>query len=258
VTPPTPDEPTLELRRLLPEPGRIRVGELLQSLNLIARAHTDRPYTIANFVSSADGRAAFQGRSGGLSDPADRQLFHGLREQVDAILVGTGTLRVERYGRLVRDPARRHRRAAAGLSPEPLACIITRSGNLPTDIPLFADAGARIVVFTPHELDTSHMGADVDVVHLDEGELTLTTMVRRLRADYDVRALLCEGGPTLFGALLQEHLVDELFLSLEPKLVGGGSAPAISNGPELTDLRGLSLVSVHELHGSLFLRYGVG
>jgi riboflavin-specific deaminase-like protein len=233
------------------------VGELVESLDLVARAHTDRPYTIANFVTSADGRATFQGRSGGLSDPADRQLFHGLRERVDAILVGTGTLRVERYGRLVPDPARRQRRAASGLNPEPLACIVSRSGELPDDIPLFADPGARAVVFTSRPLHASHLAAHVKVVHVDEGELTMTTVLRRLRAAYDVRALLCEGGPTLMGALLHENLVDELFVSHEAKLVGGGTAPTIASGPALSDLRPLALLSVHERDGALFLRYGL-
>ena len=114
-----------ELRQLLPVARRVHAGELLSSLNLAGRAHTDRPYTIVNFVESADGRAAFHGRSRELSDPGDREMFHGLREHVDAILVGTGTLRAERYGRLVRDPDA----PAAGArprvcSPEPLACIV--------------------------------------------------------------------------------------------------------------------------------------
>jgi riboflavin-specific deaminase-like protein len=197
------------------------------------------------------------GRSGGLSDPADRQIFHGLRERIDAVLVGTGTLRVERYGPIVPDPARRARRAASGLNPVPLACIITRSGNVPTDIPLFAEPGSRVVVFTARPLDTSGVRAEVDVVHLDEGELTLTTMLRRLRSAYDVRALLCEGGPTLFGALLHENLVDELFLSLAAKVVGGGSAPTISSGSALTDVLTPSLLWALERQGSLFLRYGL-
>ena len=59
------------------------------------------------------------------------------------------------------------------------------------------------------------------------------TAFRRLRADHGVRSLLCEGGPTVFGALLTEGLVDELFLTLAPKLVGGGDEPAITAGPEL-------------------------
>jgi riboflavin-specific deaminase-like protein len=230
---------------------------LLEELNPAARAPVDRPYTLVNFVASADGHAAFRGRSRWLSDDADREMFHGLREHVDAVLVGTGTLRTERYGRIVRDPERRHRRAAAGLNPEPLAAIISRSGDVPLDIPLFTDPGSRVVVFTSAGLDTSDLAAQVDVVHLDPGELTLTTMMRRLRSSYDVRSLLCEGGPTLFGALLQEELVDELFVSIAPKLTGGGTAPAISAGPELAELRTLSIVWALEHEGTLYLRYAL-
>jgi riboflavin-specific deaminase-like protein len=254
--PPTPD-PAPPLRELLPEDRLITVRELLDELNLAAKAPPDRPYTIVNFVASADGHAAFRGRSRWLSDGADRELFHGLREHVDAILIGTGTLRSERYGRLVRDPDRRRRRTAAGLAPDPLACIFSRSGDIPLDIPLFADPASRVLVFTPAGLDTSGLGAEVQVVRLDPGELTLTTMMRRLRSTYDVHSLLCEGGPTLFAALLQEDLVHELFLSLAPKLTGGGTAPAISNGPELADLRRLELIWALERESALYLRYAL-
>jgi riboflavin-specific deaminase-like protein len=257
VTPPALPGQGPELRQLLPVAREVQAGELLSSLNLAGRAHVDRPYTVANFVESADGRAAFHGLSRELSDPGDREMFHGLRERVDAILVGTGTLRAERYGRLVRDPARRRRRAASGLQPEPLACIFSRGGDIPTDIPLFDEPAARVVVFTPAELDTASLTADVDVVRLDPGQLTLTTMMRRLRSAYDVRSLLCEGGPTIFGALLQEDLVDELFLSLAPKLTGGGRAPGITSGPALTELRKLSLVWAIEADSSLYLRYAL-
>ncbi|HZE06317.1 MAG TPA: dihydrofolate reductase family protein [Solirubrobacteraceae bacterium] len=245
------------LRRLYPDAGVVRVRELLNDLDPGARAHPDRPYTVVNFVASADGHAAFRGRSRWLSDEADRELFHGLRERVDAVMAGTGTLREERYGRMVRDPERRRRRAKYGLTPDPLAVVISRSGEVPTDIPLFSDPGSRVVVFTPTALETSGLGADVEVVGLDPGELTLTTMMRRLRSAYDVRSLLCEGGPTLFGALLQENLVDELFLSLAPKLTGGGTAPAITAGPELAELRTLSLLWALELDGALYLRYAL-
>jgi 5-amino-6-(5-phosphoribosylamino)uracil reductase len=233
----------------------VAIGDSLGSLKLAALARDQRPYTIVNFVVSADGRATFQGRSGLLGDEADSAVFHGLREQVDGVLAGTGTLRTERYGRLVRDPARRERRERSGLSPEPLACVFTRSGDVPTEIPLFDEPQARIVVFTPGDLDPSAYGAQVEVIRLDPGELTLTTMMRRLRSDYEVRSLLCEGGPTVFGALLQERLVDELFLTVAPKLTGGGPGPTASSGPELAELQQLALIWGLERNGSLFLRY---
>jgi riboflavin-specific deaminase-like protein len=247
----------MDFRRLLPESGRVELEELLPSLDLPARASGERPYTVANFVSSADGRAAVSGRSSGLGDDGDRAMFHGLREQVDGVLVGTGTLRAETYGRILGKSERRERRVQRGLSPEPIACIISRSGDVPINIPLFKEPEARVVIFTSRELDTSDSKANVEVVRLDIGELSQTTVLRRLRADYGVRSLLCEGGPTLFGALLHEGVVDELFLTLAPKLVGGGTSPTITSGPELADPRVLSLEWLLERNGSLYLRYRV-
>lgn len=248
----------VELRRLLPECRLTTVGELVSSLDLIGRPTPERPYIVVNFIATADGRSAFQGRSGGLSDTGDRAMFHGLRERVDAVFAGTGTLQSERYRRLVLDPERRSRRAAAGLRPEPLAVVVSRSGMIPSDIPLFADAEARIVVFTAAAFDPSVFAAEVEVLRIDRGQLTLTTIMRHLRTDYDVRALLCEGGPTIFSALLQEELVDELFLTLAPRLAGGGTGPLVTSGPELAELKGLQLVWACEASGTLFLRYAVG
>jgi riboflavin-specific deaminase-like protein len=257
VTSPERPGPGVKLRELLPKAKTLTVGEVVTSLNLVGRAGPNRPYTVVNFVVSTDGRVAFQGRSGALGGAADRAMFLGLRERVDAVLAGTGTMRTERYGRLVRDPEGRRRRAGSGLRPEPLACVISRTGNIPVHIPLFAEPEARVVVFTPTPPDLSQTRAQVDVVRLDPGQLTLTTMMRRLRSDYDVRALLCEGGPLVFGSLLQEGLVDELFLTLSPKLAGGGGGPTVTSGPELPELAPLELLWVHEEGGSLFLRYAV-
>jgi 5-amino-6-(5-phosphoribosylamino)uracil reductase len=187
-------------------------------------------------------------------------MFHGLRESVDAILAGTNTMRDESYGRLVRDPERRGRRAAAGLSPDPLAVVVSRSGAVPTEIPLFQDPDSRIVVFGPNGpdgLELPEVPAQVELIRLDPGRLTLTTALRRLRAEHDIRSLLCEGGATMFGALLHEDLTDELFLTLAPKLAGGGEGPGLTSGPALPELRELRLVWALEREQTLFLRYAV-
>ena len=247
----------MDFRQLLPEPATVDVAELLASLALGAGAPEHRPYIVANFVSSADGRATLGGRSGPLGDDGDRAVFHGLREQVDAVLAGTTTLAAERYGRILGKEERRARRVARGVSPEPLACIVTRSGHVPTDIPLFDEPEARVVVFASSELDLGSVAAQVDSVALEPGEMTLATVMRRLRRDYGVRSLLCEGGPTLFGSLLSEGLVDELFLTLAPKLAGGGSGPTISSGTELSEPNELRLVWALGRNGSLYLRYAL-
>jgi riboflavin-specific deaminase-like protein len=247
----------MDFRQLLPEPATVDVEQLLATLDAGDRAGDELPHTLVNFVASVDGRATLAEKSGGLGDDGDRAMFHGLREQVDAVLAGTGTLRTERYGRILGKPERRQRRIELGLTPEPLAVVISRSGDVPTDIPLFGEPEAKIVVFTPTELDTSPCAAQIDVVQLDPGELTQTTALRRLRADYGVRSLLCEGGPTLFGALLQEDVADELFLTIAPKLAGGGRGPTITTGPELAQARTLKVLWLLERNGSLYVRYSL-
>jgi 5-amino-6-(5-phosphoribosylamino)uracil reductase len=248
----------VEFRQLLPEPATFALDEQLEQLDLGAGA-TDRPHTIVNFIASADGRATFAGRSGDLGDEGDRAMFHGLREHVDAILAGTRTMSIENYGRMLGKEERRERRLKRGLPPEPLACVISRTGEIPTEIRLFAEPEARVVVFTPDtaEPDLSGCAAQVELVSLDPAETTVTTALRRLRSDFGVRSLLCEGGPTLFGAMLHEQVADELFLTLSPKLAGGGTGSAITAGPELPDLAPLELVWALERAGSLFLRYAL-
>jgi len=246
----------VQFRRLYPEPATVDVPALLSGLGLAERATDERPYVIANFVASVDGRATVGGRSGPLGDDGDHEVFHGLREQVDAVLAGTGTLRAEHYGRLVRNPERVERRVARGLAPTPLLCIISRSGMLPDDIPLLADPESSVIVYTgtPVEITAE---ADVEVVQVDPAELTPPTVLRRLRADRAIRSVLCEGGPTLFDALLHANVVDELFLTVAPKLSGGGTAPGITVGSELAEPAGVVPEWVLERAGSLFLRYRV-
>jgi riboflavin-specific deaminase-like protein len=248
----------LEFRQLFPEPARLQVQDALDALALVKPRSGERPYVLVNFIASADGRSAFQGRSGGLGDDGDRAMFHGLRERVDAVLVGTRTATVEGYGRILGRPERRKRRVAAGRAPEPLACLVSRSGQLPVDGPLFAEPEARIVLFCSEKPDLDGARAQIEVIELDQGQLTLTTALRRMRSDYGVEMLLCEGGPTMFGSLLDEDLVDELFLTVAPKLTGGGTAPTITSGSELTELRELELAWVLERADSLYLRYRVG
>ena len=217
------------------------------------RAPADRPYVIANFVSSADGRATFQGVSGQLGDAGDLDVFRALRREVDAVLVGTGTLRAERYGRILKVPASRERRRRRGLAPEPLAVTVTRSGAVPLDIPLFAEPEAEVVIVSTTEIDVSAAAAAVEVIVADPP--LPGAALRHLRAEHGVRLLLCEGGPSLLAGLVRERLLDELFLTLAPQLTGGGTGPALTAGPELPQLQTMDLAGALQRAGSLYLRY---
>jgi riboflavin biosynthesis pyrimidine reductase len=247
--------PVMRFAQLLPPDGDVEIDQLIAGLRFAERAPADRPYVVANFVASVDGRATYHGLTGQLGDDGDLEVFRTLRREVDAVLVGTGTLRAEQYGRILKLPESRERRRRRGLAPEPLACLLTRTGDVPLEIPLFAEPEARVIVFSGADVDTSAARAQVEVVRLDGPALSFAAALSHLRAHHGVRALLTEGGPTVLAALVREHVLDELFLTLAPELTGGGVGPALTSGPELAELQPLVLEGVLERAGSLFLRY---
>ncbi len=224
-------------------------------LDLGERAGADRPYVVCNFVSSADGKATAGGSTAKLGGEGDRAAFHLLRTQVDAVLAGTGTLRVERYGRLIRQERLIEIRRAEGRDAQPLAVVISRSGHIPFDIPLFSDSAARVALYTPSTTALPSCAAQITVHEIPAAGTALADMLRSLRHEHDVRSLLCEGGPVLFNAMLAENRVDELFLTLAPTLVGGDEL-SITAGGSLDRPLPLRLVWALEHDSHLFLRYG--
>ncbi|MBV8542443.1 MAG: dihydrofolate reductase family protein [Pseudonocardiales bacterium] len=252
------DEPLVMLRRLLPEPGGVTAVEALDGLALADLAPGHRPYLVLNMVATADGAAAVAHRTAPISSPADRQLFHELRAHVDAVMVGAGTVRTERYGRLVRDPQRRERRVARGLAPEPLAVIVSRRLMLTPDLPLLADPHSRVVVLTAGDAKLAECAADVSYLRSAPGEeVDLSAMLARLRTEHGVRSVLCEGGPNLNTSLLPAGLVDELFLSITPALAGSAGSRSIVDRAPLAEPVGLELVGLLESGSQLFARYAL-
>jgi len=262
----------VSLKSLAPPRPSTGVGELVEHLDLLelaAAAPRERPYVALNMVSTADGRATLSGRSGAIGGEADRQIFHGLRTVVDAVMAGAGTVRAEGYRRLVRDPAARALRRERGLEEEPLACVV--SGRLALDerIPLLADAGARVAIVTASQASLpAACRAQIEYVRCvlaagtaGDGRLDLAAALGELHERFGVRTLLCEGGPHLNANLLAAGLVDELFLSLAPTLAGGdtggGGSLRIVSGLDLDPPVAMELVSVHEHESHLFLRYRV-
>ena len=242
------------MRRLHPDPGPVDPVALISGLALGDRAPAGRPYTIVNFVASVDGRATVGGGSTGLGGAGDRHIFRALRACADAVLAGTGTLRAEHYGRLVREPGFVALRARLGLPPQPLAVTITRRGSLP-EIPLLHDPESTLLVYSGAELDPPGRSADVEIIRRDPDELGTAAVLADLRTR-GVRLLLCEGGPTLFGDLVSRRVADELFLTVAPTLAGGDGG-AITRGLELEQMRDLRLEWALQEGSSLFLRYAL-
>lgn len=247
----------MKLRRLHPDPAELTPEEATTGLALGDLAPSDRPYLVLNMVSTLDGRIAIGGRSGPIGDDADRELFHGLRTQADAIMVGAGTIRTERYGRMVRKPERREKRVAEGLAADPLAIVVSARLALPEDLPLLQDEHSTVAVLTASADELPPTPARVEYLRGPAGaELELGPLLRRLRSEYGVRSILCEGGPGLNESLVREGLVDELFLSLAPKLAGGPPLTVLSGDP-LDEVLELELVWLLEHEGHLFGRYRV-
>jgi riboflavin biosynthesis pyrimidine reductase len=161
----------------------------------------------------------------------------------------------------VRDPDRRQKRVERGLEPVPVAVTASRSMELPVQAPLFQDPGSRIIVLTGSERKAPDAPAHVTVECLPAAgtsELDLVAGMESLRGSHGIRTLLLEGGPTLLGAMLEASLVDELFLSLAPLVVGGAAEVGIVESASRPRPLELELLGVLEDEGFLFLRYAIG
>jgi riboflavin biosynthesis pyrimidine reductase len=233
--------------KLLPEDAYTRLG-------LSERAAGGRPYVVCNFVSSADGKATASGRTAPLAGAGDKVAFHLLRTQVDAVLAGTGTLEIERYGAPIRDERLERMRVDEGRSPQPFAVVISRSGRIPVDLPMFVDPRSRIIVYAPPGAVVPDGPAQITLHEGDPSPDSLPNVLVSLRRDHAVKSLLCEGGPTLFSALLADDLVDELFLTISPVLVGGDEL-GVTAGGSLPSPLTLTLIWAMEHEGHLLLRY---
>jgi riboflavin-specific deaminase-like protein len=238
------------MRRLLPDPGETTVERQLDGYRPWEEPGEERPHVAVNFAETLDGRATIEGRSGQIGSDTDTAMLVGLRTRFDAVMIGAGTMRAERYGRVVKDQAERERRERLGLPHDPLLVIVSGRLDLPWDAPAFTEGG-RVLVFTAAEEEPPAVAASLRVVR-HEGRIDLAEALRYLRRERGIRALLCEGGPRLHSELWAGGLVDELFLTVAPKLTGAG--PSILEG-ELAAPTPLELAWLLEQEGELFGRY---
>jgi riboflavin-specific deaminase-like protein len=240
------------VRQLLPATGETTIAAQTAALELAELAFEDRPYLVLNFAATVDGRAAILGRSGPIGSKVDTEVLQRLRTRVDAVMIGAGTMRAERYGRMVPDQHFRAWRERVGLAHDPLGVIVSNRFELPWDAPLFTGGGGRVVVFTASDAEPPETKTPVRVIRHPDG-VDLGEALAYLRRERGIRSILCEGGPTLHGRLREEGFADELFLTIAPKCAGG-EAPRILEGA-LPHLDELELVWLLESNGELFARY---
>ena len=208
-----------------------------------------------NFVASIDGAATDHGLSGGLSGHADKRVFDLLRRLSDVILVGAGTVRAEGYGAMRLDPTSVQLRRASGLTDQPVFAIVSGTLGLAPESAVFTDAPVRAIVVTVGA--SSHVRKEAfsrvaDVLVCGEETLDVNIMLDAF-ATRGLRQVLCEGGPTLFGTLLDADRVDELCLTVSPLLEAGGAHRIVAGAPEKA--RPMRLHHVLVSGGTLMLRY---
>jgi riboflavin biosynthesis pyrimidine reductase len=209
----------------------------------------------ANMVSSADGAGYLDGRTEGLSSPADMRLFGVLRVLADVVLVGAGTARIERY-----KPARRRPPLAAlraDRPPAPPIALVSRKLGLDFATPLFTEApeDARTIVITCAAAPDDRRAAAAkvaDVIVAGDLVVDLTEALSALRAR-GLGRVMCEGGPHLLGEIAAAGLLDELCLTVSPILAGPGPGRVTAGAP--FPARPMRLEHVLEDGGFLFCRY---
>ncbi|MEA2298713.1 MAG: hypothetical protein QOF77_1649 [Solirubrobacteraceae bacterium] len=241
----------VRFRRLLPPGEPADAAELLDDLRPGSQAPAGRPHLTLNMIASVDGRGAVDGRTRALGSAGDRELFHRLRAQADAVMAGASTIRTEGYGPIIRDPGLRALRAGRGEPAQPLAVTASRSLAFDPALPLLADPDSHLVVLTPSAGELAPCAARVSYLRGP----SLAEQMGALRTEMGVRSVVCEGGPSLNGELLAAGLVDELFLSVSPLLVGGPEPLTIVEG--WAGPTGLELIWVLEDEGLLYARYRV-
>lgn len=215
-----------------------------------------RRWMVANFVSSIDGAVEVDGRSRGLSSPADQRVFRLGRELADVVLVGAGTAMAEQFRGVRPEELSAERRRRHGLAPIPSIAVVTSGRTLPPDAPVVIDTLVPTYVITcatcPIELQEAWRCAGARIVVAGGDAVDLAEAIEVL-SRFGARRIDCEGGPQLCGSLLSAGLIDELRVTVSPLLVSG-NADRIVRGDALEPLRP-RLASVVTDEDHLMLRY---
>lgn len=213
-------------------PGVFAIGDLDDSRLAELYAYPtnpDHPWIRANFITSIDGAVTIDGLSGGLGTPADQRVYHLQRSLCDVVLVGRGTVLAENYGPVSFTADVREHRIANGLTPVPPVAVVTGSADLPVDHRLFTPGEAAPIILTGRRADqrrVEHLeAAGARVLRLPDDSVRPAD-IRATLADLHLLRVLCEGGPSLIGSLLEADLIDDFCLTTSPILCAGDAGRA--------------------------------
>lgn len=221
------------------------------------------PFIFINMAMTADGKIATANRAvSSFGSRRDMEHLYELRATADAVMAGARTLDLNKV--LLGPGGERFRklRLKNGLAEYSLRIIVSGSGTIDPQAAIFQRRFSPIVVLTTGRAPQTKLRqlralAD-EVLICGEREINFPKALRHLRKKWNVKRLLCEGGGELNAALFQYRLVDELHLTVCPKIFGGRHAPTIAEGTNplhLGDATRLELKSLTRVKDELFLIY---
>jgi len=223
----------------------------------------DRPFVYVNMAMTADGKITSAAREEPrFASRLDRTTMDRLRAEADAVLIGAGTLRADDPPLSVRDPEMKAYRRTLGKPDALVNVLVTASAQVDPDARFFRDpAAAARVVATVEEAPADRLArleAATEVWRLGRGAVDLRTLLARL-ADRGIERLLVEGGGELNWGFFRDDLVDELYLTIAPAILGGRHAPTPCEGEgfPMADRKRLRLVSSDVIEGEIFCRYAI-
>ncbi len=223
---------------------------------------SDRPFVAINMVMSADGRTVIDGTERGLGSQLDQRLMRELRVHFDVVMNGGATFRASGTSARLNNPELERWRVDRGMTPSPIAAVLTRSGDLPPERRFFSDDGFEAVIYlssaAPDSVRRKLESRGRPVVSVPEGKEAVAAL-DHMKRELGASRVLVEGGAMLNGELISRGLVDEYFLTLAPRITGGESAhPAVQwpGEPTASGIRQLEVVqATRSVGGEMFLRY---
>ena len=214
---------------------------------------------------TADGKIASANRKvSSFSGAYDKKHMFELRASADAVMSGARTVDLNPVSLGPGVEEYRRRRVRRGLAPYNLRIVVSRGGSVNPEAFLFKKRFSPILVLTTRRASPQRrkrLAAVADEVKVfGLKEINFRRAFAWLRREWKIKRLLCEGGGEINGALFRAGLVNELHLTVCPKIFGGQKAPTIADGigvPTLTGATQLRLKSARERDGELFLVYTV-
>jgi riboflavin-specific deaminase-like protein len=219
------------------------------------------PFVLVNMAVTADGKIATANRAvSSFGSRRDREHLLELRATADAVMAGARTVDGAKINLGPGAAKYRRRRVKRGLAEYNLRVIVSRSGSVNPDAEIFRRRFSPIIVLATRRAGVRKLGQLrrlADAVKIcGAKEINFHRALRWLREKWGVNRLLCEGGGELNGALFRAGLVDELHLTICPKIFGGRRAPTIAEGEgalKLAQAAQLELKSARRVGDELFV-----